>query len=113
MDEANPTAESPAVKDGRFLAVGSRAEIDVLRGADTRSSTTATRSSLPGFIDGHTHPAAGEWIRGFKYDDTKLAEGRPLNRLDPDEAVPEPSGWWATAAATRASTTRAPSRWRG
>ena len=32
---------------------------------------------------------AGEWIRGFKYDDTKLAEGRPLNRLDLDEAVPD------------------------
>ena len=31
----------------------------------------------------------GEWIRGFKYDDTKLAEGRPLNRLDLDEAVPD------------------------
>ena len=31
---------------------------------------------------------AGEWVVGFKYDDTKLAEGRPLNRLDLDEAVP-------------------------
>ena len=30
----------------------------------------------------------GEWVIGFKYDDTKLAEGRPLNRLDLDEAVP-------------------------
>ena len=32
---------------------------------------------------------AGEWIRGFKYDDTKLAEGRPLNRFDIDEVVPD------------------------
>ncbi len=30
----------------------------------------------------------GEWIRGFKYDDTKLAEGRPINRFDIDEVVP-------------------------
>ena len=31
----------------------------------------------------------GEWVIGFKYDDTKLAEGRPLNRRDLDEAVPD------------------------
>lgn len=30
----------------------------------------------------------GEWIRGFKYDDTKLAEGRPINRFDIDEVAP-------------------------
>ena len=30
----------------------------------------------------------GEWVRGFKYDDTKLAEGRPLNRFDIDEVAP-------------------------
>jgi len=32
---------------------------------------------------------AGQWIRGFKYDDTKLAEGRPINRFDIDEVVPD------------------------
>ena len=32
---------------------------------------------------------AGEWIRGFKYDDTKLAEGRPINRFDIDAVVPD------------------------
>ncbi len=32
--------------------------------------------------------AEGQWVRGFKYDDTKLAEGRPLNRFDIDEVVP-------------------------
>jgi len=32
--------------------------------------------------------ADGEWIRAFKYDDTKLAEGRPLNRFDIDEVAP-------------------------
>lgn len=30
----------------------------------------------------------GQWIRAFKYDDTKLAEGRPLNRFDIDEVAP-------------------------
>ncbi|MYB98408.1 MAG: amidohydrolase family protein, partial [Gemmatimonadetes bacterium] len=120
MDEDNPTAESLAVKDGRFMAVGTRAEIDALRGAGTQVFDHRDAVITPGFIDAHTHPAGagvrelkdvnvdvrsiaeikdrmaararetppGEWIRGFKYDDTKLAEGRPLNRLDLDEAVP-------------------------
>jgi predicted amidohydrolase YtcJ len=36
---------------------------------------------------GQTPP--GEWIIGFMYDDTKQEEGRPLNRRDLDEAVPD------------------------
>jgi predicted amidohydrolase YtcJ len=30
----------------------------------------------------------GEWVIGFKYDDTKLREGRPLNRRDLDAVAP-------------------------
>ena len=121
MDDANPAAESLAVKDGRFVAVGTRADIESLRGEGTRVFDHRDAVVTPGFIDAHTHPAGagvrelkdvnvdvrsiseikermatraretppGDWIRGFKYDDTKLAEGRPLNRLDLDEAVPD------------------------
>src|SRR5580704_3716011 len=31
---------------------------------------------------------AGEWVLGFKYDDTKPVEGRPLTREELDTAVP-------------------------
>lgn len=31
----------------------------------------------------------GEWVIGFKYDDTKLREGRPVNRWDLDAAAPD------------------------
>jgi len=121
MDEAHPIAESLAVKDGRFMAVGSRADIEALRGEGTLVFDHEDAVIAPGFVDAHTHPAGagvrelkdvnvdvrsvaeikeriaararatpqGEWIRGFKYDDTKLAEGRPLNRRDLDEAVPD------------------------
>src|SRR6267143_2576864 len=30
----------------------------------------------------------GEWVLGFKYDDTKTSEGRPLTREELDAAVP-------------------------
>ena len=31
----------------------------------------------------------GEWVRGFKYDDTKASEGRALTRQDLDAAIPD------------------------
>ena len=31
----------------------------------------------------------GEWVLGFKYDDTKTTDGRPLSRADLDAAAPE------------------------
>ncbi|MBI3404351.1 MAG: amidohydrolase family protein, partial [Acidobacteria bacterium] len=31
---------------------------------------------------------AGQWVLGFKYDDTKTSDGRPLNREDLDAAAP-------------------------
>ncbi len=36
---------------------------------------------------GKTPP--GEWVLGFKYDDTKTSDGRPLNRADLDAAAPD------------------------
>ena len=32
---------------------------------------------------------AGQWVLGFKYDDTKTTDGRPLTREDLDKAAPE------------------------
>ena len=32
---------------------------------------------------------AGDWVLGFKYDDTKTSDGRPLTREDLDAAAPE------------------------
>jgi len=32
---------------------------------------------------------AGEWVLGFKYDDTKTSDGRPLSISDLDAAVPD------------------------
>ena len=32
---------------------------------------------------------AGDWVIGFKYDDTKVSDGRQLHRRDIDEAVPD------------------------
>uniref|UniRef100_UPI001F3187E6 amidohydrolase n=1 Tax=Falsiroseomonas oryziterrae TaxID=2911368 RepID=UPI001F3187E6 len=55
MDDRRPTAEAVAVRGGRILAVGSRAEIGALRGAGTRMLDLGGGTLLPGFVDSHGH----------------------------------------------------------
>jgi predicted amidohydrolase YtcJ len=121
MDPSLPRAEAIAVKNGRFVAVGSNDDVKNLKTSDTETIDGGGMTVVPGFIDAHSHPSdagiselldvncdlrsvtaikdaiakraaktpPGEWIKGFKYDDTKLREGRPLNRRDLDEAAPK------------------------
>jgi predicted amidohydrolase YtcJ len=116
MDDARPRAEAFAVQNGRFMAVGSTAEIRALAGRSTRVVDAGGMTVVPGFIDTHSHPSGVNeltgvnvnlrtvaevkealrrkaattppeyWVSGFMYDDTKL--DRPVTRKDLDEAVP-------------------------
>lgn len=120
MDASRPTAEALAVKNGRFVAVGSSDDIRNLANSQTEVIDAEQMTVTPGFIDAHCHPAsggvreiksvnldlrsmaeiydalrkragetpAGEWVLGFKYDDTKVKEGRQITIHDLDEAVP-------------------------
>lgn len=120
MDPRQPRAQSVAIADGRFLAVGSDDAVRNLATAGTRVVDLGGKTVVPGFIDAHSHPAAagrqhlkqvdcdlrsisdiqaairaraektppGEWVLGFKYDDTKTRDGRPLTRQDLDAAAP-------------------------
>jgi predicted amidohydrolase YtcJ len=119
MADAQPRAEAFAVRHGRFSAVGSTADVRNLIGPDTTVLDAAGMTITPGFIDAHCHVAGvdelvnvnvnlpsiaairaamreraqttapGYWVIGSLYDDTKLAEGRPVTRRDLDEAVPD------------------------
>jgi len=56
VNDAQPSAETVAVKDGKILAVGSRAEIEKAhKGATTQIVDLAGNTLLPGFIDSHGH----------------------------------------------------------
>ena len=121
VDDALPRAEAFAVKDGRFIAVGSTSDIRNLVESGTEVIDAGGMTVTPGFIDAHMHPAsggireltqvsldarsmaeigerlraaaaqkpAGEWIVCFKYDDTKVREGRRITRRDLDGWVPD------------------------
>ena len=55
MDSNRPRAEAVAVIHDRIVAVGSGAEIDAWRGADTLIIDAGGRLVLPGFNDAHVH----------------------------------------------------------
>ncbi|MDH4109386.1 MAG: amidohydrolase [Gammaproteobacteria bacterium] len=55
MNDVAPRAEAVAVKDGRILAVGTRADIEARVGEATEVNDLAGATLLPGFIDSHGH----------------------------------------------------------
>lgn len=55
IDINQPTAEALAVKEGRILAVGHRADVFQLKGDSTRLIDLGGKAMVPGFLDGHSH----------------------------------------------------------
>ncbi len=119
VDDNQPRAEAFALKNGRFIAVGSTDDIRNLLTSDTQVIDAGGMTVTPGFIDAHSHPSGVReltgvnvnlrtiaeiqaalrkkaattppeyWVSGYMYDDTKLRDGRPVSRRDLDEAVPD------------------------
>ena len=113
MDESRPRAQAFAVRDGRFVAVGSNDEVLNLATRGVARVDAAGATVVPGFIDCHSHPRGvnelyevnanlrtvreiqdalrrkaaetrpGVWVQGFMFDDTKLSDG-PLTRAHLD-----------------------------
>src|SRR6187551_1261430 len=55
VDSAGPRAEAFAVRDGRFVFVGSRSGAMALRGAGTRVLDLGDGTVVPGLTDAHAH----------------------------------------------------------
>ena len=55
VDSKNSTAQAVAIRDGRFIAVGSNRDVLKLRGPQTEVIDLAGRFVLPGFNDNHVH----------------------------------------------------------
>ena len=56
VNDAQPNAEAIAIKDGKIVAVGSRAEVEKAnKGANTQMVDLAGKTMIPGIIDPHSH----------------------------------------------------------
>ena len=114
-------AEAFAVKNGRFVAIGSNDAIRALAGNGTKTFDAQQMTIVPGFIDCHNHAvgdqllydvlvgnpfevefvtiasiidklrakatqtAAGFWVEGYFFDDTKVKDKRELDVHDLDK----------------------------
>ncbi|HEU4834869.1 MAG TPA: amidohydrolase, partial [Pyrinomonadaceae bacterium] len=65
VDERNPTAEAVAIKDGKFLVVGSNSAALKLRGSNTRVIDLKGAFVVPGFNDNHVHFASAAQFLEF------------------------------------------------
>ena len=50
MDPANPVVEAVAVREGKIIAAGSRADVEALAGPDTDRVDLEGKIMLPGFV---------------------------------------------------------------
>jgi len=57
MDPGTPRAEAVAVRDGKFVAVGTLSEVESAVGPDARLDRTfAEKIAIAGFVEQHVHP---------------------------------------------------------
>ena len=59
VNENQPWAEAVAIKDGKFIKVGSNSEIEVLSGENTKVIELNGQFVMPGIVDMHAHPFTG------------------------------------------------------
>ncbi len=105
LDPAGSLAQAVAVKNGRFTAVGSDAEVTALAGPDTRLVDLGGKFVSPGLIDAHTHPMETYYLKNDWVDcrfpgTPSVAEA--LRRIA-DWAAKTPKGQWIYAACVSAS----------
>jgi len=65
VNEAQPWAEAVAIKDGKFLKVGSNADVEAVSGDGTEVVDLDGAFAMPGLIDIHTHPSMSMNFRVF------------------------------------------------
>lgn len=94
VDPDKPSATAVAIKDGRFLAVGSDAEVMALRSDTTRAIDLNRRTVVPGLNDSHLHLIRG----GLNYNLELRWEGVPsladALRMLKDQADRTPAPQW-------------------
>jgi len=59
VNETQPWAEAVAIKEGKFLLVGSNADAEAVTGDATRVVDLGGKFVMPGIVDMHAHPFTG------------------------------------------------------
>jgi predicted amidohydrolase YtcJ len=101
QDERRSFASAAAIKDGRFIAVGSEKEVMAYRGDSTRVIDVRGRTVIPGLNDSHLHLIRGglNYNLELRWDGVpSLADGLRMlreqaRRTPPNQWVRVVGGW--------------------
>jgi predicted amidohydrolase YtcJ len=93
VDRAHPTAQAVAILGDRIIAVGSNADVDVLRGTGTKVIDAGGKLVFPGFNDAHVHFVSG----GLQLESVQLNDAtgkQEFVRRIAAQAKKTPKGEW-------------------
>jgi hypothetical protein len=93
MDPATPHAEAIAIAGGRFLAVGTNAEIAAMPAAGVPRVDLGGRTVVPGFIDAHLHTASSGLLH-LKQVNCDLRSIAAIQAAIKERAAKTPPGQW-------------------
>ena len=92
VNNAQPWAEAVAIRDGKFLTVGTAAEIAAVTGEGTEVIDMEGRFAMPGIFDLHSHPFITPWYGSMNLSlqnpgeaDAILAEIKAYADANPDK----------------------------
>lgn len=94
VDAEQSWAEAVAIKDGRFIAVGSRDAIAPVIGAKTRVTDLGGRMAMPGIHDLHIHPVGGTLTTLYGCNFPPAAPVSEITARIGSCAKGQPSGTW-------------------
>jgi hypothetical protein len=114
VDPKFSIAHAAAIRDGRFIAVGSDAEVMRSKGPNTRVVDLHGKTVLPGFNDTHVHLTAGEELP-LQVDLTHIHSIKQIQeaiaarakQVKPGEWITGTRGWWEYQLAEGRLPTRA------
>ena len=101
LDERRPLASAAAISNGRFVAVGTDAEVMAYRGEQTQVIDLGGRTVIPGLNDSHMHPIRGglnynlelRWDGVPSLADALRMLGEQAQRTPPPQWVRVVGGW--------------------
>jgi predicted amidohydrolase YtcJ len=92
VDDRFTIAQALAIKGERILKVGTTAEVEALRGPQTRVIDLAGRTVIPGLIDNHAH-----WVRAAEHDELRfdgVTSRQQALKMLADRVHSVPTGQW-------------------
>src|SRR5690242_7936283 len=94
VDDRFTIAEALAIRGGRIVAVGATADIEKLKGPQTRVIDLNRRTVIPGLIDNHAH-----WVRAAEHDELRFdgvtSRAKALEMLAERVRASKPGEWIA------------------